>query len=60
MDDLRIANVDFLTIGQYLRPTPKHYPVISFVTPDEFKAYETIAYSKVVLVATHALVTPCR
>jgi lipoic acid synthetase len=46
MDDLRIANVDFLTIGQYLRPTPKHYPVISFVTPDEFKAYETTAYSK--------------
>jgi lipoyl synthase len=46
MDDLRIANVDFLTIGQYLRPTLKHHPVISFVTPDEFKAYETIAYSK--------------
>jgi lipoyl synthase len=46
MDDLRSAKVDFLTIGQYLRPTPKHRPVISFVTPDEFKAYETIAYSK--------------
>jgi lipoyl synthase len=46
MDDLRIAKVDFLTIGQYLRPTPKHHPVISFVTPDEFKTYETIAYSK--------------
>jgi lipoyl synthase len=46
MDDLRAAAVDFLTIGQYLRPTPKHYPVVSFVTPDEFKAYETIAYSK--------------
>ena len=46
MDDLRIANVDFLTIGQYLRPTSKHHPVINFVTPDEFKAYETIAYSK--------------
>jgi lipoyl synthase len=46
MDDLRIANVDFLTIGQYLRPTPKHHPVVDFITPDEFKAYETIAYSK--------------
>jgi lipoic acid synthetase len=46
MDDLRIANVDFLTIGQYLQPTRKHHPVISFVTPAEFKAYETIAYSK--------------
>jgi lipoyl synthase len=46
MDDLRIANLDVLTIGQYLRPTLKHHPVISFVTPDEFKAYETIAYAK--------------
>lgn len=46
MDDLRSAEVDFLTIGQYLQPTKKHHPVISFVTPDEFKAYETIAYAK--------------
>ncbi len=46
MDDLRSADVDFLTIGQYLQPTKKHHPVISFVTPDEFKAYETIAYAK--------------
>ncbi len=46
MDDLRCANVDFLTIGQYLQPTKKHYPVKQFVTPDEFKAYEMIAYSK--------------
>src|SRR5215213_134234 len=46
MDDLRSADVDFLTIGQYLRPTPKHHAVVSFVTSDEFKAYETIAYSK--------------
>src|SRR5580765_2807250 len=35
MDDLRIAKVDFLTIGQYLRPTPMHHPVVSFVTPAE-------------------------
>jgi lipoic acid synthetase len=46
MDDLRTADVDFLTIGQYLQPTIKHHPVISFPTPDEFKSYETIAFSK--------------
>jgi lipoic acid synthetase len=46
MDDLRAANVDFLTIGQYLQPSRKHHPVVRFVTPDEFKAYETIAYAK--------------
>jgi lipoic acid synthetase len=36
MDDLRSAEVDFLTIGQYLQPTPKHHPVDRFVSPDEF------------------------
>jgi lipoic acid synthetase len=46
MDDLRAADVDFLTIGQYLQPTPKHHPVLRFVPPAEFKAYETIAYAK--------------
>lgn len=46
MDDLRSADVDFLTIGQYLQPTRKHHPVEQFVTPDEFRAYETIAYAK--------------
>ncbi len=46
MDDLRAADVDFLTIGQYLQPTRKHHPVMRYVTPDEFKAYETIAYAK--------------
>jgi lipoic acid synthetase len=46
MDDLRAADVDFLTIGQYLRPTRKHHAVARFVTPEEFKAYETIAYAK--------------
>jgi lipoic acid synthetase len=46
MDDLRAAQVDFLTIGQYLQPTRKHHPVARFVTPDEFKAYEAIAYAK--------------
>ena len=46
MDDLRSAEVDFLTIGQYLAPSRKHHPVIRFVTPGEFKGYETIAMSK--------------
>src|SRR5947207_13066875 len=46
MDDLRAADVDFLTIGQYLQPTRKHHPVERFVPPDEFRAYETVAYAK--------------
>jgi lipoyl synthase len=46
MDDLRSAGVDFLTVGQYLRPSRKHHAVERYVTPDEFKAFETIAYAK--------------
>jgi lipoic acid synthetase len=46
MDDLRSAEVDFLTIGQYLQPSSKHHAVARFVTPDEFKAFEKIAYAK--------------
>jgi lipoic acid synthetase len=46
MDDLRSAEVDFLTIGQYLQPTRKHHAVVRYVPPEEFKSYETIAYSK--------------
>lgn len=46
MDDLRAADVDFLTIGQYLQPTTKHAAVERFVTPDEFKSLETIARAK--------------
>jgi lipoic acid synthetase len=46
MDDLRAADVDFLTIGQYLQPTRKHHPVIRFIPPEEFKALATIAYAK--------------
>jgi lipoic acid synthetase len=46
MDDLRSANVDFLTIGQYLQPTRKHHPVVRFVPPEEFAALKAIAYSK--------------
>jgi lipoic acid synthetase len=46
MDDLRSADVDFLTVGQYLQPTKKHHAVMRFVPPDEFRAYETTAYAK--------------
>ena len=46
MDDMRAADVDFLTIGQYLQPTPKHHALARFVTPDEFKFYEEAAYGK--------------
>ncbi len=46
MDDMRSAGIDFLTIGQYLQPTRKHAAIDRFVTPDEFKAYETIAKAK--------------
>jgi lipoic acid synthetase len=46
MDDMRAAEIDFLTIGQYLQPTPKHHAVDRFVHPDEFAAYEKAAYGK--------------
>jgi lipoic acid synthetase len=46
MDDLRAANVDFITIGQYLQPTPKHHPLIKFITPDEFGEYAAMARGK--------------
>jgi len=56
MDDLRSADVDFLTVGQYLQPTRKHHEVKRYVAPDEFKALETIAYSKgFVMVASSPL-----
>lgn len=46
MDDLRCAQVDFLTLGQYLQPTPKHHPVHSYITPETFESYKIHAYSK--------------
>ena len=46
MDDLRSADIDFLTIGQYLQPTRKHHRIVRFVTPEEFKSYETVALAK--------------
>ena len=57
MDDLRAADVDFLTIGQYLQPTRKHHPVVRFVPPEEFKAYETIAYAKGFLMVSSSPLT---
>ena len=57
MDDLRSADVDFLTIGQYLQPTRKHHEVVRYVTPDEFRAYETIAYAKGFLMVSSSPLT---
>ena len=57
MDDLRVAGVDFLTIGQYLQPTKKHAAVQKFWTPDEFKAFETIAYAKGFLMVSSSPLT---
>ena len=46
MDDMRAADIDFLTIGQYLQPTPRHHEVKRFVPPEEFQAFEKMAYGK--------------
>lgn len=46
MDDLREAGVQVLTLGQYLRPSPQHLPVVEYIHPDQFKAYQEIAYAK--------------
>ena len=46
MDDMRSADVDFLTVGQYLQPTPKHHRVAEYITPEQFKSYETAAWGK--------------
>ncbi|MCA7010602.1 lipoyl synthase [Wolbachia endosymbiont of Tribolium confusum] len=57
MDDLRSAEVDFITIGQYLQPTPKHVKVDRYVTPEEFEHYKYIAYSKGFLVVASSPLT---
>lgn len=57
MDDLRSADVDFLTIGQYLQPTKKHYPLQRFVTPEEFKSYATVANAKGFLLVSSSPLT---
>ncbi len=57
MDDMRSAGIDFITIGQYLQPTRKHAAIDRFVTPDEFKSYETVAYSKGFLMVSSSPLT---
>jgi len=57
MDDMRVADIDFLTIGQYLQPTIKHHAIDRFVTPDEFKAYEKQAYNKGFLMVSSSPLT---
>jgi lipoic acid synthetase len=57
MDDLRAADVDFLTIGQYLQPSPKHHAIDRFVTPDEFQSYGTQAYGKGFLLVSSSPLT---
>ncbi len=57
MDDLRSANVDFLTIGQYLQPTRKHHPVIRYLEPSEFEALKSVAYAKGFLMVSSSPLT---
>ena len=57
MDDLISADVDFLTIGQYLQPSPKHFPLIRYYHPDEFKELELIAKSKGFLLVSSSPLT---
>ena len=57
MDDLISANVDFLTIGQYLQPTTKHYPLDRYVHPDEFQKLKEIAMSKGFLIVSSSPLT---
>ena len=57
MDDLRSAEVDFLTIGQYLQPSPKHHPLVRYYHPDEFKDLESIAQSKGFLLVSSSPLT---
>lgn len=57
MDDLRVADVDFMTIGQYLQPTPKHHPLIRFVEPAEFNDFATMGRGKGFLVMASSPLT---
>jgi len=57
MDDLLTANVDFLTIGQYLQPSVKHYPLQRYVHPNEFKKFKEIALSKGFLIVASSPLT---
>ena len=57
MDDLLSANVDFLTIGQYLQPTNKHYPLNRYLHPDEFEELKDLALSKGFLIVASSPLT---
>ena len=57
MDDMRSAEIDFMTIGQYLQPTRKHAAIDRFVTPEEFKAYESTAFAKGFLMVSSSPLT---
>ena len=57
MDDLLVANVDFLTIGQYLQPTKKHFPLDRYVHPDEFQEFKELALSKGFLIVASSPLT---
>ena len=57
LDDLRCARVDFLTLGQYLQPTDRHYPIKKFIPPADFEKYKKIAYSKGFLLVSSSPMT---
>ena len=57
MDDLLSANVDFLTIGQYLQPSAKHYPLMRYVHPEEFQQFKELALSKGFLIVASSPLT---
>ena len=57
MDDLRSAEVDFITIGQYLQPSPKHHPLNRYYHPDEFREFEQIAKTKGFLLVSSSPLT---
>ena len=57
MDDLLVAKVDFLTIGQYLQPSSKHYPLDRYVHPDEFQEFKDIALTKGFLIVSSSPLT---
>ena len=57
MDDLMLANVDFLTVGQYLQPTVKHFPLKRYVHPDEFQELKELALSKGFLIVASSPLT---
>ena len=57
MDDLRSANVDFLTVGQYLQPSSKHFPLDRYLHPDEFKELKEIATTKGFLLVSSSPLT---